>query len=628
MAIKKFPDFDNKSSLEDADYIVGYNADGTAEFKTTLSSLVEYLGVYFPTSRFIYDFAPSEAIEFTRINNSSYHDWVGDVKFYTNYSNNSISMSNRYELNDLLLGILQTPQSLSKLVSVDLSNCTILSSASIYLNLNSIKNVDFQGCANLLNIDMHQNMYGLSSVNIQNCSRIQLLNLYSCFELNDLQTDIGYADLEHVDITGANSPDVNFLNTSTNLKTVRVPICNLENLDISASYGEIIHLDARWNRISQTDIENILIGIDNAQPASVTPTQLDGRGYNFYPVTTYSLLLSGSNDDPVQIDSLPNYRPPGANGTPTSSAALAAKASLISKGWIVQTNLESLHTPFMYDFAPGEVFEFTKHIDGNSYRIDWLGDVTFHTDYSNNSITMVDRDKLTYIDASLLFDVRPEGFSQPIAVDLSNCTSLSSVHMYLNTNCIKTIDFSGCTNIESIDMHQGWHGITDVDITNCPKLKNANFISNFSLSGIQADSVDTDLENIDLGAANLSNVNFLSSKSNLKYVSLVLCNLENLDISSSYGEIVYLDATFNRINQTDIENILIGVDNAQPASVTPALQQGRMTYSILLSGSNDPSNQPSDFPYRPPGANGTPTSTAAIDAKSSLISKGWIVETN
>lgn len=347
MAIKKFTDFDNKPSLEDADYIVGYKADGTAEYRTTLSSLVEYLQDFFPArTPFMYDFAPGEVFEFTRDSENPFQhtyriDWSGGVKFHTNYSNNTITMLDRDKLTDIVvsnLADINTPNSFSQPIAVDLSNCTSLSSASIYLSVGSIESVNYSGCTNLLNIDMHQNMYGLSSVNIQNCSRIQLLNLYGCFELNNLQTAIGYADLEHIDITGANSPDVDFLSTSMFLKTVRVPVCNLENLDISASYGGIIHLDAGWNRISQTDIENILIGIDNAQPASVTPTQLDGRGYNFYPVTTYSLLLSGSNDDPIQIDGLPNYRPPGANGTPTSTAAIDAKASLISKGWIVQTN--------------------------------------------------------------------------------------------------------------------------------------------------------------------------------------------------------------------------------------------------------------------------------------------------
>jgi len=43
MAITKFPDFKNKTLLEDGDYIVGYNANGTAEYRTTLSSLAEYL---------------------------------------------------------------------------------------------------------------------------------------------------------------------------------------------------------------------------------------------------------------------------------------------------------------------------------------------------------------------------------------------------------------------------------------------------------------------------------------------------------------------------------------------------------------------------------------------------------
>ena len=126
--------------------------------------------------------------------------------------------------------------------------------------------------------------------------------------------------------------------SKSKLKTVMVQDSNLANLDISSSYGGIVHLDASFNRISQTDIENILIGIDNAQPASVTPTQLDGRGYNFYPVTTYSLLLSGSNDVSNDSPSVPTRLPFGSNGTPTSSAALAAKASLISKGWTVQTN--------------------------------------------------------------------------------------------------------------------------------------------------------------------------------------------------------------------------------------------------------------------------------------------------
>jgi hypothetical protein len=287
-------------------------------------------------------------------------------------------------------------------------------------------------------------------------------------------------------------------------------------------------------------------------------------------------------------------------------------------------------TPFMYYFAPGEVFEFTKHVIANSYYIDWVGDVRFRTNYSNNTITMLDRDKLIYIKVGFLDYIRdPDGFSQPVDVDLSNCTSLSTVDMYLNVNCFKTINFSGCTSLEYISLRQNWYGTTDVDITNCPKLRYLNLITNLNLSGIQADIADSDLEYVDLGGAYSPNIDFLSQKSKLKTVSVQDSNLANLDISSSYGGIVYLDALFNRINQTDIENILIGIDNAQPASVTPTLQQGLMTYSLLLSGSNDVSNDSPSVPTRLPfGSNGTPTSSAALAAKASLISKGWMVATN
>jgi hypothetical protein len=43
MANVKFPDFPLKTNLSAGDYIVGYRADGTSEFRTTLGDLITYI---------------------------------------------------------------------------------------------------------------------------------------------------------------------------------------------------------------------------------------------------------------------------------------------------------------------------------------------------------------------------------------------------------------------------------------------------------------------------------------------------------------------------------------------------------------------------------------------------------
>jgi hypothetical protein len=47
MANIKFPDFELKPSLDDGDFIVGYNSDGTSEIRFTVNDLKNYLSEYF-----------------------------------------------------------------------------------------------------------------------------------------------------------------------------------------------------------------------------------------------------------------------------------------------------------------------------------------------------------------------------------------------------------------------------------------------------------------------------------------------------------------------------------------------------------------------------------------------------
>lgn len=47
MAIKTFKDFETNTSLSPEDYIIGYKANGTAEFKTTLKDLIDFLSLRF-----------------------------------------------------------------------------------------------------------------------------------------------------------------------------------------------------------------------------------------------------------------------------------------------------------------------------------------------------------------------------------------------------------------------------------------------------------------------------------------------------------------------------------------------------------------------------------------------------
>lgn len=47
MANIKFPDFELKPSLDDGDFIVGYNSDGSSETRFTVNDLKNYLSEYF-----------------------------------------------------------------------------------------------------------------------------------------------------------------------------------------------------------------------------------------------------------------------------------------------------------------------------------------------------------------------------------------------------------------------------------------------------------------------------------------------------------------------------------------------------------------------------------------------------
>ena len=53
MPNKKFTDFETRTALLSGDYIVGYKADATAEYRSTLKDVVEYLKVYFATKTIV-----------------------------------------------------------------------------------------------------------------------------------------------------------------------------------------------------------------------------------------------------------------------------------------------------------------------------------------------------------------------------------------------------------------------------------------------------------------------------------------------------------------------------------------------------------------------------------------------
>jgi len=339
MAIIKFPDFQNKPLLEDADYIVGYKADGTEEYKTNLSSLVEYLSDHFQVrTPFIYNFAPTEVFDFVEHTNNDYGfnhriNWWGDVKFYTNRSNDTITMLDREKLTFIEIGLLDSLQTFSKSIKIDLSNCISLSSAAIYLNDN-IESVDFSGCVNLESLDMYQNFSVLSAINITNCPKLKYCDFNAIYQLKNItQDDNQDTELENVEMSSTRLLNTDFLSTKTKLKFVQAQASDITNLDISSSYGEIIFLNAQDSKLTQSNVESILIGIDNAQPASVTPENiLAPKGIAAQYITTFSILLS-STDYSGSV----NY-PGGDNAAPVSTEALNAKSSLISKGWIVETN--------------------------------------------------------------------------------------------------------------------------------------------------------------------------------------------------------------------------------------------------------------------------------------------------
>ena len=386
MAIKKFTDFDNKPSLEDADYMVGYKADGTAEYRTTLSSLVEYLKYYFTET---VDTTPTGSIILSgySVDPTFYSvEYSTPVEFYRHkrnlYADAAINLTSLF-FNNECEGYL------------DLSPCQNIQ--RIFCNGTAIKQLNTSGCVNLSSIQCEGN--ALSSLDITspsavienlicNDNQISSLDVSSANNLKTLKCEnnnIESLDFSNCtvleDIWCSSNPIKDLKYNSESLLSLYTDHCSLTSLDIKdcgmlgvlwCQYNSLSSLDLSGTTgiyqlsIANNELETIDIGYqhdlvdfycDNNKLNTAFNLMNIGQGQpslryiraynNQFDENAVNAILVSMNlyrPDPVtqgygneHCILLGSDNPSETNAAPTG-AGLIAKNELIAKGWIVSTS--------------------------------------------------------------------------------------------------------------------------------------------------------------------------------------------------------------------------------------------------------------------------------------------------
>jgi hypothetical protein len=376
MAIIKFPDFQNKSSLEDADYIVGYKADGSVEYRTTLSDIVEYLKYYFVESTppagsiilngyssqpEILDYAPSN-VQLNNFRKNLYADPSSDLTSLTFNGNgcggnldisscvnittlacNSNAITNlntsgcfsilSISCQENLLTSLDIPSSIESLLcndnslsSLDLSNASNIK--TLHCNNNSLSSLDLSNCLVIesincgVNVIKELNLYDRSSLTYlrTNHSALTSLDVRNCGMLGQL--DCYNNSLSSLDLTG-----------STRITILAIQDNYIESLDIDPLY-DLVELYCENNRLNTTFL---LMNLGQSQP-SLRYFRASNNGFDENAVNSMLISMDNYRPDPVVQTYNDVYRIDLTSNAAPTGDGLTAKNSLISKGWQVYTN--------------------------------------------------------------------------------------------------------------------------------------------------------------------------------------------------------------------------------------------------------------------------------------------------
>jgi hypothetical protein len=388
MAIIKFPNFQNKSLLEDADYIVGYKADGTAEYRTTLSDVAEYLKYYFveatpPTGSVILS-----DYSITPVPIESYAGLYSSVQFNyfrkNLYVNPATNLTHIYFENNGCGGNLDFSScenlelvgcNSNAIKNLNVTGCVKLTSINCQENLlsslnissalpvikeircndNSISHLDISDAVNIKTLHCHNN--SLSSLNISNCTLIESfecrgnalveLNVYDRSNLVNLKTN--HNNLTSLDVRQCGNLGILWCQNNALSSLDLTGTTGISQLNVNNNYIESLNIDPLYDLVDlycennklNTNFSFMNIGQDqpNLRVIKAYNNQFDENAVNsiLISMNTYRpdpVSQGINNDHEISIGSNGPFE---TNAAPTG-LGLVAKNELIAKGWRVYTS--------------------------------------------------------------------------------------------------------------------------------------------------------------------------------------------------------------------------------------------------------------------------------------------------
>lgn len=339
MAIKNFTDFPSKTTfLKNYDVFVGHNDEGTSEFTISYSRLIENLAYLFPLRYdFIYSIPAGLDFQFTKNGNHTYlninTDYEGEAEFLTQYTDEGNTVRVLNQKNITSFTFLNAPE-----------NCIIEASGSSgFTSLSSVtfgggmQRINLGGCGNIseLNYSSSNILHILFCNNnkITNLDNLELLSGLVTLECNNNQlTTLDVTSLTNLEVLKCQRNQLTTLNISnlSNLKTIFANFNQLTELDCS-SLTQITVLNVNDNQLTDIDVSNF--SASNFFFFLAENNQLTETTVNNILIKLDSFNTNGGNPTNPRTIRLQG----GTNASPTGDG-LTAKANLISRAWVVETN--------------------------------------------------------------------------------------------------------------------------------------------------------------------------------------------------------------------------------------------------------------------------------------------------
>ena len=354
------------------------------------------------------------------------------------------------------------------ITSIDVSQTTDLE--YLYVNNNELNTLNPQPLTNLVDIDCSNN--NLTTLRLNNLNSLLTASCY-----NNNLTQLYITGSSNLTILNCANNQLTSLN-ATDLNHLESLVCNNNHLVTLNIHGaeEIITLNASNNALSLDSVNAILDDLDN------------------YNNTNGSLNLSGGTNS-------------GASGQ-----GVAAKQSLISKGWTITTNPDLprlAYTP-------------------NTQVLSYVANSNYYTDSTLVNFQDVDPDLVTRID---------------IFKSDNRITSLSNLETYENLTALTISDQS----------------LTELYVTHSHKLVSLQCNSNAVLTTLSLSSSVTLVSLTCTGNSALTNLN-LSHCHALQTLDCRYNNLSSLNISGS-TILTNVTANNNTLTQTAVNSVLSYLDS-------------------------------------------------------------------